>query len=257
MGLHVHIYDDVTRSDLVMPIEDLLRYAEDHSLPEEYVAALIDAARYEKMVEHEIVRGRFARVNWNILTDPTAGALPANTWRSIGIGPMNRFNPVGTMGWSYVNDSESRWICPQTGWWDLDFWSRGSVSVPAVPAYLITSVHLAYRVTRHVATPILNLQLNALDSNIDTTVTSTPFIQELGDCYAPFTVAGGPPVGTQTYLRAWGISGADSYPFYAGDVVELVWMFKGMGPIQFLDSFEARTSFQRVEGVFVKREECC
>lgn len=257
MAPYVHIYDPDTRQDRVMSIDDVMSFAEDRSLPEEYVHAMLDAARYEVMTEHEIVRGRFARLNWNIATDPLAGALAANTWRTVGIGPMNRFNPVGTMGWSYVHDAQSRWICPQSGWWDLDFWCRGGISVPAVPAYLLTSVHLAYRVTRAVTTPQLYLQLNALDNNVDTPMTSTPMIQEIGDTYAPFTVAGGPPVGTQTFLRSWGISGADSYPFYAGDILELVWRFQGGGPIQFLDFFEARTSFQRVEGFLRIDPECC
>lgn len=256
MSYYVHIYDPATKSDIVLPIAEFMRYARDNSLTEEHVHALIDAARYEQLVSHNIVRGRFARLNWNILTDPLAGALAANTWRVIGIGPMNRFNTIGIDGWSYSNDAQSHYVVRKTGWYELNWWSRGSVSMPAVPLYLMTSVHLGYRITRAAQTPNAWLQLPALDGNGDVPLTSTPGIQELGDYYAPCTVAGGPPVATQTYIRAWGLNGSDAYPFYAGDIVEMVWMFKGGGPVEFLDSFEARMTMQRIEN-FWTRKGCC
>lgn len=257
MALHPHIFDDATGTDRVVPVDELMRNVDDNGVSLQDVSMLIDASRYEFMNEHEIVRGRFGRLNWNIQTDPQAGALAGGVWRTVGIRAANRFNPTGVMGWSYIHDAASRWQCPMTGWWDLDFWFRGSISVPAVPAALITGVHLAYRVTRHVATPQTFLQLAVLDQNGDVSTTSTPFIQEVGDCYAPFTVAGGPPVGTQTYLRSWSISGADSYPFYEGDIVELIWMIDGVA-VTFLDNLEARVAFQRVAGIFLpERGDCC
>lgn len=257
MGYHVHIYDDATRSDLVLPIRDFLRFAEDNEMPDDVVHALIDAAAYERIAEHHVSRGRFSRTAWNIAADPNAGSLPANTWRSIGIRAVNRFNTAGADGWSYRNDSASHFVVRQSGWYDIDTWFRGSVSVPAVPLYLITSVHLAYRITRAVTTPQAYLQLSALDTNSDVAGTSSPNIQELGDTYAPFSYVGGPPVANPTYIKGWGLTGADTYPLYAGDIIELIWQFKGGGPIDFLDNLEARITLQRIEDFFTKGAECC
>lgn len=248
MSFQVHVYDTVSKSDLVVPIDVLISTAQQHTDPDDIIHALIDAAQVERVAEHSVTRGVFQRTAWNVASEPDGSLLP-NVWHTIGIGANNRFSPDARNGWLFGDFRNSRWICPQAGWYDLDVWMRAAISAPAVHLYKITSAHFGFEVVRHANTPRNILQLDTLDLENGTT-------KNLDDVYAPFTYTVGPPEGsTTTYLRGWGLNGAACYPFYPGDELKLVWSFQGLG-IDFLDFLEARIDIQRVESIKTSRF-CC
>jgi len=244
----VHVYDPDTASDFVVPLDTLIAQARMNEDPDDVVHALIDAAQYERVVSHRITRGRFRKNNWNVATEP-AGPLTTNTWHIIGISGTNRFNPNGGEGWRYTDDRNSRWVCRNTGWYDIDAWFRGSISAPAVHVCFLTEIHLALVVRRARTTPVNTLQLGNLDADNNETG-----IINLGDAYPDYVLLAGPNSATN-YLRSWGITGGTAYPFYEGDEVQLVWKFIGTG-IDFLDSLEARIEIQRIESLMTYRG-CC